>query len=189
MKRLTLLLLFPLLLSAESWQFGGFSSYLIGHRDFAHYWVHNYGGGIDIVYPFHDQVPVSLSVHFSDHQLKSGVTPLEGHKNPERHILLMHNTLLWHYRFLPEKKIHPIVGAGLSNTLFIMYKSWPPESNDDESEYGFAFSGGLELDMGEKWKLFTDYRHSLFLTEPDIVHFSLIRFGLRFVLPERRDDA
>lgn len=190
MKSHFLLLCFGLSLSlyAESWEVGLFGSGLIGHGDLGHYWEHSGGGGFEVAYPFHTQVPVMLSAHISNHREITDAPLKPGHVHPGRDIMLVHTTLLWQYRFLPKQRLHPIIGAGLTNTLFIMYKNWPPEDNADESEYGFALSLGMECDIKERFRLFTDYRFSAFLTDPEVVTLSLVRSGIRYIIPKRSHD-
>lgn len=187
MKPLVLLLcvLTGTALYAENWEVGLFGSGLVGHGDLGHYWESNFGGGFEVAYPFHTQVPVILSVHLSNHKEINDAPLKEGHIHPGRDILLMHTALQWHYRFLPHSTVHPIIGAGLSHTLFIMYDQWPPESNSDESEYGIVLSSGTEWDIKDRFRLFVDYRFAASVTDPEIVTMSIVRTGLRVIIPKR----
>lgn len=190
MKTLLLLLcvLYSTTLYADNWEVGFFGSGLIGHGDLGYYWKRGIGGGIEVSYPFHEQVPVILSVHLSNHEEIKTISVKKGHIYPDRDILLMHTALQWHYRFFPNIDFHPIIGAGLSHTLFIMYQNWPPEDNADESEYGAVVSLGGEWDLKKKFRLFVDYRFSAFLTEPEIVTLSLFRTGIRYIIPKRSHE-
>lgn len=174
--------------SSTPWKIGCYGGAIKAHGDLGTYWHDNAGGGIEVVYPFHNRLPATLSVHFSNHKEDTNAPLKQGFKRAGRDILLIHSALIWSYEFTENRAFVPYAGLGISHTVFLMYASWPPESNSDESEYGVVSTVGFEYKPKKSLAFFSDYRMSAFLTEPEIVHFSLFRCGIRIPLERRKRE-
>lgn len=80
-------------------------------------------------------------------------------------VWLLPPTLTLQYHFNGEK-VHPYLGAGLNYTLFYGEDEGPTA---DDVEYdnalGFAFQGGIDIDLNDKWFLNADIKYVMLSTD------------------------
>ncbi len=164
------------------WEIGLFASGTLGYDLLGDFWESAPAAGVEILYPFHPRVPVTLSIQGSNHRAESSPPDRGGYHKSEYDLLAIHTTLMFTCLFREQKALQPYLGGGLTNTLFITYIDFPPPENSDESEYGMAFNAGVQYHLNERFVIFGDYRQNIVFTLPRQLHFGTPRAGIRMKL-------
>ena len=66
-------------------------------------------------------------------------------------VLLLPPTLTLQYHFMPEKQIHPYVGAGVNYTFFFENETAAVSDAEYDDSFGWALQAGLEFKIDEAW--------------------------------------
>lgn len=99
-------------------------------------------------------------------------------------MLLLTVDLMLEFELMRERAFQPLLGTGFTSTTMIAYTSWPPKSNNDESEIGYIAQCGVRKKFGPKVQLDVLYKQHVLFTEPRFLNTgSLIT---RITVPIRR---
>lgn len=67
-------------------------------------------------------------------------------------------TLSLQYHFAPEGTVRPYVGAGINYTRFSSVHILNGAGKVDKSSFGFAFGGGVDIQLAKQWYLNVDVK-------------------------------
>lgn len=138
--------------------------------DIGSHWHSTPNVGVSFLYPFHPKVPVSFTIVGGKHLPVKGKT--------EFTVLLLSMALQFEYAFFHEKALSPLVAAGFSNTMFVAFKEWPPQTNDDESELGLCFGSGFTSKLPKNFKFSLLYNQHIVATEPKVLPYGTLTFRI-----------
>lgn len=187
MKRTLFLLLtiFTITLQAkEPWEIGLNLGGTLFHDILDDYWISNFNGGFEVLYPFHKRVPFILSGSVSHHEPNPTPPHREGFHATEYELLMLHFTIMGQFYFLEDQKVQPFLGIGLSTTTFFTSTEWPAPDYSDESEFGTSAGVGVQFSPSERVRIYSDYRFNLLFSAPYKLHFGTARVGIRMTLPK-----
>lgn len=165
---LTLLLLFCVQVSAKSFSLGAGTGASLYQKDLGDYWEQAAIWGVDFTYPVFKRVPVAFSLYGSRHKPKEHLAP----SHPaNRKVLFINFDIVFEYSLWQERPVSPILGAGFTSTTMVAYKEWPPQNNDDESEFGITGNGGIRFKPLQKVSFDLLYKQYMLFTEPRYLTF------------------
>ncbi|MCK0180000.1 outer membrane beta-barrel protein [Flavobacteriaceae bacterium S0862] len=121
---------------------------------------------LDFTYFFDKNWAAELILGTANHDVKAVSTAAGDIKLGD--VWLLPPTLTLQYHFDTETVI-PYLGAGLNYTIFYSVDEGPvADSVDYDSSFGFAFQGGLDFDLDDKWFLNIDAKYILINTDATI---------------------
>lgn len=117
---------------------------------------------LDITYFFTKNIAAELILGTSKHDVKAVSTAVGDIDLGE--VSLLPPTLTLQYHFNGET-VHPYVGAGVNYTLFYGVDEGPVADNVEyDSALGFAFQGGFDFDINDKWFINIDAKYIMLKT-------------------------
>lgn len=121
---------------------------------------------LDFTYFFDKNWAAELILGTANHDVKAVSTAAGDIKLGD--VWLLPPTLTLQYHFDAET-VRPYLGAGLNYTIFYSVDEGPvADSVDYDSSFGFAFQGGLDFDLDDKWFLNIDAKYILINTDATI---------------------
>jgi len=121
---------------------------------------------LDFTYFFDKNWAAELILGTANHDVKAVSTAAGDIKLGD--VWLLPPTLTLQYHFDAET-VRPYLGAGLNYTIFYGIDEGPvADSVDYDSSFGFAFQGGLDFDLDDKWFLNLDAKYILINTDATI---------------------
>jgi len=121
---------------------------------------------LDFTYFFDKNWAAELILGTANHDVKAVSTAAGDIKLGD--VWLLPPTLTLQYHFDAET-VRPYLGAGLNYTIFYSVDEGPvADSVDYDSSFGFAFQGGLDFYLDDKWFLNIDAKYILINTDATI---------------------
>lgn len=121
---------------------------------------------LDFTYFFDKNWAAELILGTANHDVKAVSTAAGDIKLGD--VWLLPPTLTLQYHFDADT-VRPYLGAGLNYTIFYGVDEGPvADSVDYDSSFGFAFQGGLDFDLDDKWFLNLDAKYILINTEATV---------------------
>ncbi|MBD3421436.1 MAG: hypothetical protein GF398_15065 [Chitinivibrionales bacterium] len=167
--------------SAEnSFGIGLSSGYVAAGGDFGIYWHNSAHAGLSFRYPFHAHIPAFLTVSLSNHKPIDDPLPRPGYAAARSSVLLASSAVSWQYEPFLQKAISPFAGGGINTHTWILYKSWPPDYNSDETEFGIHGAAGMRAYLA-RWCFGLEYRHYASFTRPHVIHDGSVLFTCEYL--------
>ena len=125
---------------------------------------------LDFTYFFNDNWSAELILGTTKHDvntLSSDLSPIGGSADADvdlGSVWLLPPTLTLQYHFATEG-FRPYLGAGLNYTIFYGVDEGDVVNVEYDNAVGFAFQGGFDYDLNEKWFLNLDVKQILLSTD------------------------
>jgi len=121
---------------------------------------------LDFTYFFTENWAAELILATTNHDVKAVATAAGDIALGD--VWLLPPTLTLQYHFNMET-VRPYLGAGLNYTIFYGADEGPiADSVDYDNSVGFAFQGGLDYDLNDKWFLNLDAKYILLSTDATV---------------------
>ena len=121
---------------------------------------------LDFTYFFSENWAAELILGTANHDVKAVSTSAGDIELGD--VWLLPPTLTLQYHFATEG-VRPYAGAGLNYTIFYGADKGPTADDVDyDSSFGFAFQGGIDFDLDEKWFLNIDAKYILINTDATV---------------------
>ena len=121
---------------------------------------------LDFTYFFSDNWAAELILGTTNHDVKAVETAAGDIKLGD--VWLLPPTLTLQYHFATEG-IRPYVGAGFNYTIFYGVDEGPvADAVDYDNSFGFAFQGGIDFDLTDKWFLNVDAKYITMNTDATV---------------------
>lgn len=118
---------------------------------------------LDFTYFFNDNWAAELILATTNHDVKAVDTAVDQIDLGD--VWLLPPTLTLQYHFATEG-LRPYLGAGLNFTIFYGVDEGPVADDIDyDSSVGFAFQGGFDYDLSDKWFLNLDAKYIALSTD------------------------
>ncbi len=125
---------------------------------------------LDFTYFFTENFALELILGTTKHNVNtvgSNLTAIGGAASANvdlGSVWLLPPTLTAQYHFNYDN-FRPYVGAGINYTIFYSAKSGAAKDISYDNAFGFAFQGGLDYDLNDKWFLNIDAKYILLKTD------------------------
>lgn len=121
---------------------------------------------LDFTYFFNENWSAELILGTAKHDVKAVSTAAGDIELGS--VMLLPPTLTLQYHFATEG-FRPYVGTGLNYTIFYSAKEGPVADDVSyDNSVGFAFQGGFDFDLNEKWFLNLDAKYILLSTDATV---------------------
>lgn len=122
---------------------------------------------LDFTYFFNENWAAELILGTTNHDVKAISTAAGDIELGD--VWLLPPTLTLQYHFVTEGGFRPYLGTGINYTIFYGADQGPTADDVSyDNSVGFAFQGGFDFDLNEKWFLNLDAKYILLSTDATV---------------------